>query len=119
MFLLRQGEIDWAPAVDIYESEDSWLIFIELPGMRSQEIEITVFTERILIRGIKKPPARDLLAQKLEIYTGHFQREIVLPGRTEVDEVRASMEDGVLKIILPIKNDVSVRIPLDNNNTDR
>lgn len=113
MFLLRQGEIDWTPAVDIYESEDRWLVFVELPGLTSKDIELTVFSESIVIRGVKKPPVREFLAQKLEIYTGWFQREISIPGRIVVQDVSASMENGVLTVVLPADRRKSVRIPVE------
>jgi HSP20 family protein len=114
MFLLRQGEIHWTPAVDIYESDSSWLVFVELPGLTTDDVDLTVFSESLIIRGIKSPPVRDLLAQKLEIYSGIFYREISLPGKTDVNHVSASMENGVLKIILPIVRDQSVRIPVED-----
>lgn len=112
MFLLRQGEIDWTPAVDIYESDDSWLVFIELPGLTSADIDLTVTAESIIVRGVKKPPIRDFLAQKLEIYTGWFQREIAVPGRIKVAGVTATMDRGVLKIVLPAESEKSVKIPV-------
>lgn len=114
MFLLRQGEIDWTPSVDIYEADDRWLVFVELPGLTSEDIDLTVFAESIVIRGVKKPPARELLAQKLEIYTGWFHREITVPGRIDVERVSASMENGVLAVVLPSETEKSVRIPVNS-----
>jgi HSP20 family protein len=113
MFLLRQGEIDWTPAVDIYESDDRWIVFIELPGLTSKDIDLTVNSESIIIKGIKKPPVREYLAQKLEIYTGWFQREIAVPGRIKTGQVTASMENGILKVVLPSEAEKSVRIPIE------
>ncbi|MFO8182789.1 MAG: Hsp20/alpha crystallin family protein [Candidatus Aegiribacteria sp.] len=114
MFLLRQGEIDWTPSVDIYEADDRWLVFVELPGLTTEDIDLTVFAESIVIRGVKKPPAREFLAQKLEIYTGWFHREITVPGRIDVERVSASMENGILTVVLPSVTEESVRIPVDS-----
>ncbi len=119
MFLLRQGEIDWTPAVDIYESDDRWIVFIELPGLTSKDIDLTVNSESIIIRGIKKPPVREYLAQKLEIYTGWFQREIAVPGRIKAGQVTASMENGILKVVLPSEAEKSVRIPIEGESTGK
>lgn len=116
MFLLRQGEIDWTPAVDIYEADDHWLVFVELPGLTSGDVELTVHGESIVVKGVKKPPAREL-AQKLEIYTGWFRREIGLPGRVRIADVTASMENGVLRIYVPSETDRSVRIPVQGGKT--
>lgn len=111
MFLLREGDISWTPAVDIYEAEDQWLLFVELPGVSSYDIDVTVYPESVLIRGIKTPPAKALSAEKIEIYTGHFHRKIHIPGRINISEVTASLKNGVLGLVLPVEEKISIRIP--------
>ncbi len=110
MYLLRGGDISWTPAVDIYETEDKWLVYVELPGVLSANIDLTVFPESVLIKGIKTPPARELSAEKIEIFTGYFHREIYIPGRIRISEVTASMKNGVLSLILPAEKQTSIRI---------
>ena len=112
MFLLHNGDISWTPAVDIYETKNQWLVYIELPGVSSDDIDVTVYPESGLIKGIKIPPARELSAEKIEIYTGYFHREIRIPGRICMAEVTASMKNGVLSLILPIEKQKSIRIPV-------
>ncbi len=73
MFLLRDGDFSWTPAVDIYETKNQWLVYIELPGVSSDEIDPAIYPESVLIKGIKIPPASELSAEKIEIYTGYFQ----------------------------------------------
>lgn len=110
MFLLREGDISWIPAVDIYESEGKWLVYVELPGVSCENIDLAVYPESVSIRGIKTPPARELSAEKIEIYTGYFHREIHIPGRICISEVTASMKDGVLSMILPVEKQTIIRI---------
>ena len=112
MFLLREGDIRWTPAIDIYETNDRWLVYVELPGVTSDNIDITVYPESVLVRGIKTPPAKELSAEKIEIYTGYFHREVLIPGRICIPEVTASMKDGVLSLILPAEKQSSIRIPV-------
>jgi len=112
MFLLRENDISWTPAVDIYESDSKWLVFLELPGGASEAIDITVFPESILISGIKPPAAKALSAEKIEIYTGYFRREIKLPERISIAESSATLRNGVLSLVLPVERPASIRIPI-------
>lgn len=112
MFLLHEGNISWTPAVDIYETKNQWLVYIELPGVSSDDIDLIVYPESVLIKGIKVPPARELSAEKIEIYTGCFHREIHIPGRICMADVTASMKNGVLSLILPAEKQKSIRIPV-------
>lgn len=113
MILTGQGDIYWAPPVDIYESEGCWLVFVELPGLSSEDVELTVYSESIVVSGVKKPPVREMPAEKLEICSGWFRREIRLPGRIAVEGTSASLKDGVLKVVLPAEDDRSFRIPVE------
>jgi len=112
MFLLREGDISWTPAVDIYEAGNRWLVFVELPGVLHEDIDLTVYPESLLIRGFKTPPAKALSAEKIEIYSGYFHREVRIPGRINIAEVTASLKNGVLSLILPAEKQTSVKIPV-------
>lgn len=113
MRLLHEMYGIWTPAVDIYETAGVWLVYVELPGVLPQDMNLTVLSESIVIRGRKSSPARGLAAEKLEIFTGSFLREVQLPGTIRISEVTAKMGNGVLIISLPIQDPVSVRIPVD------
>ncbi|MCD4776853.1 MAG: Hsp20/alpha crystallin family protein [Candidatus Aegiribacteria sp.] len=115
MFLLREGDISWTPAVDMYEAEKQWLLFVELPGVSSDDIDLIIFPESVLIRGIKTPPVKALTAEKIEIYTGHFHREIHIPGRISITEVTASLKNGVLSLILTADEQTGVRSPVNKS----
>jgi HSP20 family protein len=91
----------WSPAVDIYETGDSWIVFMELPGLTSDDIELTIGDSSVVVRGAKLPPLTGCAAASLEISTGHFVREILTPGRIDGESVTASMKNGLLRILLP------------------
>ncbi len=107
----RYTGMEWTPAVDIYETADNWLVFVELPGMTRDDVDLTVFTDSIVLKGMKKPPAREL-AQSIEIYTGWFRRKVVLPGKVRVEDVKAAMKNGLLAIVLPRKHPARRRIEI-------
>ena len=113
MFLYRGGDVSWAPSVDIYEDSTGWIVFVELAGLSREDLDLTIYSTCVVIRGIKVPPIRDLLAHKLEMYTGGFQREITLPGKIDVNRATASMERGLLRIDLPARERSSVRISVE------
>ena len=103
----------WTPAVDIYEAAGVWLVYVELPGVDLRDVDLTVLQESIVIKGLKRPPASGLAAEKLEIFTGSFYREIMLPGPVDLSAVTARMENGVLVISLPVQDRLSMRIPVE------
>ncbi len=111
MFLLRDGDISWTPAVDVCERKNQWLVYIELPGVSSDEIDLIVYPESVLIKGTKTPPVMELSAERIKINTGCFHREIHIPGRICMAFVTASMKNGVLSLILPAEEQASVGIP--------
>jgi len=113
MRLLHEMYGLWTPAVDIYEAAGVWLVYVELPGVLPRDIDLTVLPESLIIKGVKHAPARGLAAEKLEMFTGSFYREIELPGTIEVSGVTARMEDGILEISLPVANPLCMRIPVE------
>jgi HSP20 family protein len=95
---------NWTPAIDIYKAQNAWLVYVELPGLSSSDIELIVFPDGFAIRGTRIPPEKGLIAEKLEIFTGAFHREIHLPGKVDIPEVTALMKNGILYIKLPELN---------------
>jgi len=106
---------NWTPAVDIYKAHNSWLVYVELPGLSSSDIELIAFFDGFSIGGTRIPPEKGLIAEKLEIYTGTFHREIHLPGKIDIPEVTASMKDGILCIKLPELNQTSIRVSISSS----
>ncbi|MCK4671918.1 MAG: Hsp20/alpha crystallin family protein, partial [Candidatus Aegiribacteria sp.] len=102
------------PAIDIYKAQNAWLVYVELPGLSSSDIELIVFPDGFAIRGIRIPPEKGLIAEKLEIFTGTFHREIHLPGKVDIPEVTASMKKGILCIKLPELIQTSIRVSVSS-----
>ena len=103
----------WSPAVDIYETGESWIVFMELPGLTSDDVELTIGDSSLVVRGTKLPPLTGCAAASLEISTGHFAREIVTPGRIDRESVTASMKNGLLRVVLPRLTQKRVSVPID------
>jgi len=96
---------EWTPAVDVSETEDSIVVKADLPGVKPEEIEINISDNILTIRGEKKREEEEKKENfyRVERYYGSFMRAIQLPTEVDVEKVKATYKDGVLKVVLPKK----------------
>ena len=91
----------WFPAVDIYEREDSVVVEIELAGVLKRDVKITLSGNRIEVKGLKKEvPMGGARYHRLERAYGTFDRTIFVPSTVMPDKTSATLENGILTIIL-------------------
>jgi HSP20 family protein len=93
----------WAPALDIAEGKDAYLVTVELAGVKLDDLEITLEDGLLTIQGERHfaNDSSEELFHRVERSSGAFRRAITLPAHVEADAVNASMEDGVLRILVP------------------
>jgi HSP20 family protein len=93
----------WAPALDIAEREDGYLVTVELPGVKLDDLQITLEDGLLTIQGERHftDDAADQNFHRVERRYGSFRRAITLPAHVMADEVEATIEDGVLRILVP------------------
>jgi HSP20 family protein len=109
------GSDRWQPAADVYETEASIVVRLELAGVRGSEISVTVDGDVLRIRGVRHPRI-DRDAQRLhqmEIASGPFERAIRIGIPFERDRVTASLEEGLLRVVLPKKASGPRRIGIE------
>ena len=100
----RSGQLfsAWSPALDLYQNNDNVVAVVELPGMRRENIEISLHDGTLTISGERK---RDSVngdkAERTERYIGTFRRSITLPTRVDGNKVSATYRDGILTVTLP------------------
>jgi HSP20 family protein len=87
------------PPVNISESETEIIVTSEIPGMDTGDIELTLNEKSLIIRGTKKNEVGNYYRQ--ERPTGSFQRIINLNVPVQADVIKASMKDGLLRVVLP------------------
>jgi len=94
----------FAPAVDLRESDDSYVVLVDVPGVQDSEIAIDVVGRELRVLG-RKLPHRDRRdtshCRHMERGFGPFVVEILLPGPVQPSGARASLSAGVLEITLP------------------
>lgn len=93
----------WAPLVDIEETKDDILIRAELPGMKKEDIKISVSEGRLQIAGerSKEKEEKEGTYHRIERTYGRFQRVVPLPVEVEAGKTKATYKDGMLEVRLP------------------
>lgn len=88
----------WRPATDIYELPQSITVTVELAGVDSDEVEIVLYEDAVVIEGVRKlPPAQPGgLYHSVEIRQGPFQLQIPLPATVDLEPIDARYERGLL-----------------------
>jgi HSP20 family protein len=92
-----------APAVDVAESTDAYVVTVELPGVRVGDLGITFEDGLLTIQG-ERPMTADAAGGRthlMEHRYGQFRRSITLPQHVNGDAIEASTEDGVLRVVVP------------------
>ena len=89
------------PMADVEETGDAYLVDIELPGVKREDVDIEVGGQRVTVRGERKEKERVGILRRRERTVGHFHYEVTLPSEVDEDGVEAHLDDGVLTIRLP------------------
>jgi HSP20 family protein len=97
--------VHWTPGADISESEQEFLVRAELPGVRKEDVRITVEHGTITISGERRMEKEDKTTRyhRIESFHGSFSRSFGLPDTVDVGAIRAESKDGVLLVHLPKK----------------
>ena len=101
----------WNPAVDLFEDKDNVIVKAELPGLKREDIEVSLLDGALNISGERKSEEKveDTEARRTERFVGRFQRTITLPSSVKADKVNAQYKDGVLTVTLPKAEEAKTR----------
>jgi len=97
----------WAPAVDIYEHEGNIVLTAELPGVDPKEVDIRVENNVLTLRGERKwsTEVNRESYHRVERAYGNFTRSFTLPNVVDTEKIKADFKDGMLKLVLPKKEE--------------
>jgi HSP20 family protein len=93
----------WAPALDISERKDAYLVTVELPGVEPDDLQITMEDGLLTIQGERQftQESSEQQYHRVERRYGAFRRSITLPARVQAEQIEASADNGVLQIVVP------------------
>ena len=91
------------PAVDLYEENDQVVVKAALPGLKAEDVQISVTSDLLTLRGeFKSGPEPKTATYHLREYRyGSFERSLRLPTEVQTDKAKADFENGILTITLP------------------
>ena len=93
---------DWAPTVDISETEDEYLIKVELPGVPKEDVKVTIHDGVLTLQGERKleREEKNKKFHRVERAYGSFARSFTLPDNVDGNKVTAEHKDGLLYLHL-------------------
>ncbi len=94
---------DWVPAVDIKEEDSRFLIEADVPGVKPDDIEITMEDGILTLRGRRESESRAEREgyRRVERVTGRFFRRFTLPDTADAEAIEAKFNNGVLEVSIP------------------
>lgn len=91
----------FTPLADVEETDDAYLVEIELPGVKREDVSLQVAGQRLSVSGERKERERVGIIRRRSRTVGQFHYEVVLPGEVDDQGVSASMDEGVLTVRVP------------------
>ncbi len=110
-FITTRG---WVPRLDMHETEAGLSVTLEIPGVGREDIDVTLEGSYLRITGERRSPdPQDCVRwHQMEISYGPFERVIVLPWEVDTDDMKATYQDGFLKIEIPRAPDGGRHVPI-------
>lgn len=97
----------WSPLVDIHETKEGFQVMVELPGVKQEDIQVSIEGDTLTLKGERKreTEVKEDQYHRIERSYGRFERSILLPSVVDASRVKAAYRDGVLEIQLPKKEE--------------
>ena len=107
----RRGQGGFVPALDLSETADGYLVEVAAPGIRPEDVQITLENNVLTIKGELRQEAQDKQRNfhRVERRYGAFQRTIALPSTVKSDAIKAELSNGILRLDIPKAEEVKPR----------
>lgn len=94
----------WSPTVDVQQVNGSLVVTAELPGLKKEDVKVELTDDALVIQGERKFEHKEEQEgyRRFERSYGEFYRSIALPEGAKTDQVKAELQDGVLKVSVPV-----------------
>jgi HSP20 family protein len=101
-FVPVSAGLPWVPPADLTETSDAYVVHVELPGARKDQVDVQLQDRELTIRGEIPEQSEDNGRQhRSSRRTGSFEYRTYLPGEVKADAVSAQLSDGVLTVTVP------------------
>lgn len=103
--------VDFVPACDVEETDNHYLIALDIPGLTKDQIQVEITGNTLRISGEKKEERKEgkTSPQVYERYRGRFERSFTLPQLAATDQIQADYKDGVLRVSVPKSEEAKAR----------
>jgi HSP20 family protein len=104
-------EGDLVPPLDVIRESDRYVVRVDLPGVKKEDIELSVVNNRLFIRGTKKHDAEvkeDAYYRRERVF-GSFERIVEFPDPVDAEKIGAKFTDGVLEVTAPLREEAKPR----------
>jgi HSP20 family protein len=107
----HESVADWVPAVDIFEEKNRFLLRADVPGVRPEDINVSMENGVLNVSGERHAEARseETSAQRIERASGRFFRHFTLPETTDAEGITAKCSNGILEVSIPKMPEVQAR----------
>ena len=107
----RRGQGGFVPALDLSETPDGYLVEVAAPGLKPEDVQITLENNILMIKGELRQESQDKQRNfhRVERRYGAFQRTITLPSTVKSDAIKAELTNGVLRLDIPKAEEVKPR----------
>jgi HSP20 family protein len=101
----------FAPAVDIEENAEAFLLRFDLPGISQKDVKVSLMGDTLTVRGERKSERNEKNGnyRRLERVSGSFERVFTLDSPVRADQIKAQYKDGVLEITVPKAEEAKLR----------
>lgn len=101
----------WVPALDVKESEERFMVTMDLPGLAPDQVEVTFEDQVLTVRGTREfsKEEEDEHYHRIERSYGSFARSVRLPHTADVEKIQASFDKGVLTVEVPKREEAKPR----------
>ncbi|MDN4517229.1 MULTISPECIES: Hsp20/alpha crystallin family protein [Mycobacteriaceae] len=100
----------WMPSADLTETKDNYVVEVELPGVRQDDIDVELVGNELVISGEIKERKREGLLRRRTRRVGNFEYRATLPGEIRDNDITASLAHGVLTVEVPKARSQSTKI---------
>jgi HSP20 family protein len=93
----------WSPPVDLYETEDAFVLEADLPGVRSEDVHVRIDGNDLVLQGhrVMEHSRNDGRYYTMERCAGEFMRRMGLPEPVDEEAIQVQFNDGVLRLVMP------------------